>query len=314
MKKLSVLVPVYNVEKYIKRCVDSLKNQTYKNLEIIFVDDCSTDNSLKVLQEEIKDMPNAKILQHDENKGLFLARLTALLDCTGDYIAFLDSDDYVDHNFYEIYAKKLMVTDADMCVCDFQELDYNNKKLINLRHFKGEINLKNEQCFEFFCKPQIMKSGLVTLWRKIINRRVFEKAKPQLMNIANEANHIVGGEDTLYTTIFCAYTQSVVSEYGPKLYYCKHVGQSVDFSQQKHFLSQVESHIRCSLILRRFTTDIGLYNKYVSFDNIYLSAILSFKIQAFKNNCIKEFDDLLNKYNIYKIANIVSFADKTFNE
>ena len=89
--KLSVCLPVYNVEKYLPKCIQSLKKQTYKNLEIIFVDDKSTDNSLKILEEQTKDMQNVKIVKCEQNQGLFLARIEALKVCTGDYIAFLET-------------------------------------------------------------------------------------------------------------------------------------------------------------------------------------------------------------------------------
>ena len=97
--KVSVLVPVYNVENYLQNCIYSLKNQTYDNLEIIFVNDASTDNCPKILHKTIKKMKNAKLINHDKNKSLYLTRWTALCACTGDYIAFLDSDDYVENNY-----------------------------------------------------------------------------------------------------------------------------------------------------------------------------------------------------------------------
>lgn len=92
MKKVSVIIPLYNEEKYIKECIESVVNQTYKNLEIIIVDDCSTDNSLKVVKK-IKD-DRIKIIKLKENKGVANARNVGVEKATGDYICFLDSDDF----------------------------------------------------------------------------------------------------------------------------------------------------------------------------------------------------------------------------
>lgn len=83
--KISVLVPVYNVKHFLPKCFDSLMNQTYNNLEIIFVDDASTDGSREYLENNIKRLKNAKLLLHDCNKNLFLTRITAMKECTGDY-------------------------------------------------------------------------------------------------------------------------------------------------------------------------------------------------------------------------------------
>ena len=100
-------MPVFNVRKFLPRCVASLLAQTYENLEIIFVDDCSTDGSREFLEENIKKFKNAKLLFHSENKNLFLTRLSAMKACTGDYVICLDSDDYVDKNYYEIAKKRI---------------------------------------------------------------------------------------------------------------------------------------------------------------------------------------------------------------
>ena len=94
---VSILIPVYNVEKYIERCARSIFEQTYQNLEIIFVDDCTPDNSIEILRRVLGDypyrQPQTHIIRHDHNRGLGAARNTAMDAATGDYIYFIDSDD-----------------------------------------------------------------------------------------------------------------------------------------------------------------------------------------------------------------------------
>ena len=115
---VSILVPVYNVEPYIERCARSLFEQTYENLEFIFVDDCTPDNSIAILEKVMKDYPkqnrNTKVIHHSHNKGLGAARNTAVDACKGSFVYHVDSDDWVEHNAIELLVKKQLETDADI--------------------------------------------------------------------------------------------------------------------------------------------------------------------------------------------------------
>ena len=104
---LSIIVPVYNVEKYIGKCIESIVNQTYKDLEIILVDDGSTDNSGKICDEWARKDKRIKVI-HKKNGGLSDARNAGLDICTGDYIGFVDSDDYIELNMYEDLLIQMM--------------------------------------------------------------------------------------------------------------------------------------------------------------------------------------------------------------
>jgi len=103
--KVSIIIPVYNVEKYIEACFNSISNQTYKNIEAIFVDDCSSDDSYKILSNLIKQHSQSeiqyKILRHESNKNVSFARNTGIRAATGDYISFIDSDDIIIPNGIE---------------------------------------------------------------------------------------------------------------------------------------------------------------------------------------------------------------------
>src|SRR5699024_6933853 len=112
MPKVSVIVPVYNVEKYIEKCIQTLVNQTLQDLEIIIVNDGSTDNSEKIIKKYKKEYKNI-IYVTKENGGLSSARNFGLLYATGEYVAFLDSDDYVDKIIYEKMYNKAKETNSD---------------------------------------------------------------------------------------------------------------------------------------------------------------------------------------------------------
>ena len=104
--KISIIMPVYNTEKYVKRCINSVLQQTYSNIELIIVDDCSPGNIKEIAQDFINIDNRVKIISHEVNKGLFCARLTGAKQATGDYIAFIDSDDYVSNDYYHTLIEK----------------------------------------------------------------------------------------------------------------------------------------------------------------------------------------------------------------
>lgn len=103
---VSVIVPMYNVEKYIDECLNSLVNQTLKDMEVIVVNDGSSDNSVNIVEGYVKKYPDIVKLVHKENGGLSDARNFGVKYATGKYIGFLDSDDYIEYNMYEMMAQK----------------------------------------------------------------------------------------------------------------------------------------------------------------------------------------------------------------
>lgn len=119
---ISVIVPIYNVEKYLNRCVDSIINQTYKNLEIILVNDESPDNC-GVICDEYEKKDNRIRVIHQQNKGLSGARNSGLSIATGDYIGFVDSDDWIHDEMYEILVKHITTSKSDVAICNFVESD-----------------------------------------------------------------------------------------------------------------------------------------------------------------------------------------------
>lgn len=123
MVKVSIVIPVYNVGKYIKRCARSLFEQTLSEIEFIFVDDCTPDNSMDILTDLIEEYPgrkeNIKIIHHETNQGLACSRIDGIKLAKGKYIAHCDSDDWVDIDLYEKLYNKAEATDADLTICDF---------------------------------------------------------------------------------------------------------------------------------------------------------------------------------------------------
>ena len=116
MYKVSVIIPVYNVEEYLPKCLDSVVNQTYKNLEIICVNDCSPDNCDKILQEYADKDERIKIINREKNGGLSAARNTGMDAATGEYIYFIDSDDWIDDDYIEKMVEAATNNHAEVVV------------------------------------------------------------------------------------------------------------------------------------------------------------------------------------------------------
>lgn len=122
MCKVSVIVPVYNVEEYLDQCLDSLVHQTLREIEILVINDGTQDNSQAIIDRYVKRYPQIIKSYQKENGGLSSARNFGLTRAVGEYIAFVDSDDFVDVNMYEHMYQKAKEQDFDLVVCDFNEL------------------------------------------------------------------------------------------------------------------------------------------------------------------------------------------------
>ena len=162
MPKVSLIIPVYNVENYIEKCLNSVVNQTLKDMEVIIVNDGSKDLSKQKIQKYLEKYPWIKYLEK-ENGGLSDARNYGMPYATGKYIAFLDSDDYVEKTMYEEMYNIAEKENADMVDCDFV-WEYPNRKRKDI----GEI---------YKTKKEMIEKCRVVAWNKIIKREILEKTK-----------------------------------------------------------------------------------------------------------------------------------------
>lgn len=172
MPKVSVIIPVYGVEKYIERCARSLFEQTLDDIEYIFVDDCSPDKSIAILENIIKEYQprlkkehkNVRIERLSKNCGLPNVRRYGINLATGDYIAHCDSDDWVDVHMYEEMYNKAIEEDADVVVCDFCSTDCENEQ-----YSKGLISKERENVIVDVLLWRI--AGC--LWNKLVRRKEY---------------------------------------------------------------------------------------------------------------------------------------------
>ena len=165
MPKVSVIVPVYNVEKYLERCLNSLVNQTLDDIEIIIVNDGTKDNSEKIIKEFLDKYPQKIIYLKKENGGLSDARNYGIPYAKGEYIAFLDSDDYIEKEMYKEMYELAKKENSDMVECDFI-WEYPDK----IKEDIGQI---------YNGKKEMLEKVRVVAWNKLIKRSILEKTKIQ---------------------------------------------------------------------------------------------------------------------------------------
>ncbi len=188
MPKVSVIVPVYNVEEYLDKCLDSLVNQTLNDIEFIIVNDGTTDNSEQIILKYKEKYPSKIVYLKKENGGLSDARNFGMPYAKGDYIAFLDSDDYVELDTYEKLYNRAIQTDADMVECDFY-WEYSDKKIHDTSaNYKDEsdmyANARVVAWNKLYKKDLIINSGIkFPKGLRYEDLEFFYKILPQLKKI-----------------------------------------------------------------------------------------------------------------------------------
>ena len=170
---ISVIVPIYKVEKYIEKCINSIINQTYKNLEIILVDDGSPDNCPKICDEFAKKDKRIRVI-HKENGGLSDARNAGLDIMTGDFVCFIDSDDWVESTYVEDMLTAQQNTDADIVACGVFLIEENtNNKKIFLQSKKNKLLKNNIFKYYYSKKNKIFCSA----WNKLYKKEIFNEIR-----------------------------------------------------------------------------------------------------------------------------------------
>ena len=188
---VSVIVPVYNVEKYLARCVDSITSQTYENLDIILVDDGSTDNSGRICDEYAKKDTRIRVI-HQKNKGASAARNCGITAASGNYIGFIDSDDWIDKDMYELLVNTAIEHHADIARCDTYlnyddgtektNSDYSNVRVLDCVQAIKEtvytdINMSmcNKLFASYILKAEMFNESLICTEDWELNYRILKK-------------------------------------------------------------------------------------------------------------------------------------------
>ena len=246
---VSIVVAVYKVADYVEQCVRSLYGQTLENLEIILVDDCSPDDSIDIALRALEDFPQRKeqvrVIRHEQNMDLPQTRWDGIMAARGEYIIFIDGDDYVDTRMAELLYNRAMETDADMVVCDHWLCAPNNK-YIRVMGPHGENNLKSDI---------INLRVPVNIWCKLIRRSVFTDN-----NIVWPARGYA--EDVIISTVTAYYARRIAYVPEPLYYYRFNPDSYSRGMDVQRRLSLFKDYITNQQILLQFMEREGMLEKY----------------------------------------------------
>lgn len=260
--KVSVIIPVYGVEKYIERCARSLFEQTLEDIEYIFVDDCTPDNSISILRKVLSEYPNrekqVKILHHEKNKGLAQARQTGLKIASGEYIAHCDSDDWVDKYLYKIAHNKAKSESLDVVVYEGERTNGQNG-----------VKISSACCHSIDkCLTSMMHRKMWwSLCNKIIKREIYNN------NIIYPQDNM--GEDMCLTLQLISYCKNV-GYINKKYYYYDNsssIMAEVGAEKQKAKYEQLNRNISKVRELFLYRKLLGTYQKginYLSYNASYI--------------------------------------------
>ena len=205
--KVSICVPIYGVEKYIERCAKSIFEQTYENIEYIFVDDCSPDNSVSILESIIIKYPqrakNVCILRHDKNKGLGISRNDAVASATGDFLLHVDSDDFVESNMVELCVKRQCETNCDIVVVGYRRIWSNREEIVIPPETKNVLT---------WVEKTLNRTYPFTIWGKMIRTSIY------LNNDLRVRNNVDNSEDWQITPLLFYLSKSI--DVLPQPLYC----------------------------------------------------------------------------------------------
>ncbi len=206
--KISIIVPAFNAAGSLARTIDCLVEQTYQNLEIIIVDDGSTDNTESVAESYAAIHNSIKITRHQQNAGLFKARLTGADLSTGDYIAFLDADDTVSIDYYRTMIMVAMFNNSDMVLAEtIIEEEESGYKYIHVVANDFPFNhLTHENAFKEYMSQGGTNFYWHTAWNKLVRRDLWERARPYYSTLSS---HLVMCEDVAISTPLWYFTQRV---------------------------------------------------------------------------------------------------------
>ena len=259
MPKISVIIPVYGVEKYIERCVRSLFEQTLDDIEFIFVDDCTPDRSIEILRSIIEEYRlrfaekkyEVRIVRMPTNSGLAAVRRHGIQLATGDYIIHCDSDDWVDVTMYEKMYNKAIEEQADMVVCGYRETDGVN----DLRVGSHSFTTKDE-----YIARMLYGKETWTVWDKLCRRKLYEGIEYPIYSM---------GEDMLFTfqIVLKANNVSIVNEILYNYFFNPASITKVQSDEKRfsNWLQSLDNANKVLKILNETTRGVQYHNEIVVF-------------------------------------------------
>ena len=261
MDKLSVVIPVYNTEKYLTRCIESLINQTYRNAEYIFVNDCSQGNAEEIIKEYQAKDERIKYVTYDKNRGLFRARLAGAETAKGEYIAFMDSDDYATLDYYNTLINCIKEKNVEIAIGKtiFKRMD--NSEYVRNLHDECFVfdKLEGEEVKKAYFEQKGLCFSWHTVWNKVYKRELWDKCFPYYKRINS---HLIMTEDIAFSSLLFYNASSVASVENEGYFYCENENASTNSNKTT---------------LKRFEKNMTDIKRVFEFVNEYLDEVCADK-------------------------------------
>ena len=249
MYRISILVPVYKVEPYIELCARSLFEQSYSDLEFVFVNDCSPDRSIEVLRHVVESYPDradsVKIINHDTNRGVAAARNTLLDNATGDFVSWVDADDWLESNAIELLMQKQQQTNSDIVSGNIHVYYDNDVRSLKEEKYQDKAQLIQDQLKDTWNMNTF-------IWGRLFRRSLFEKYHIRCMEGCNYA------EDR-YQVVRLSYFADTFATIDAFVYnYEKRNNTSITVQQKENmsvYLMNQYQHLRNWIGIRDFFSD-----------------------------------------------------------
>lgn len=288
---ISVIVPIYNVEEYLPTCIESILNQTYKDLEILLIDDGATDNSGKICDEYAK-RDNRCIVIHQQNKGLSGARNTGLNHATGEYISFIDGDDYIHPQMLEILYEALQKGDYDFSMITFKQVEQykqedsivniNNNFIVNCLSLMRRLYNINDPVLKW------SEFNFQVVWNKLYKRDL----------INNLRFKQTASEDIEFNNNVYLKTKSAILVNAPLYYWVQRPSSITHQPVNENFINRVYSYLVC-------------LNEIPKEDKLYRAFCLQ---KLYKTIINVRYRSKKTKWNNYATRQTLAFKQETIKE
>lgn len=288
-KKISIIIPVYNVEDYLGECIESVLNQTYKDIEVILIDDGSTDKSPAICDQYSKQDDRIKVF-HQENRGISATRNLGLKYATGEYIGWVDSDDIIHSQMYEILINNIIKESASISCCGYKRIKEKKEAITqetnNIEIISEELAIKmirgNITCF---------------LWDKLFSREVFKDI---------EFLDYKAGEDFLALMEILCKKQKVVKTDRVCYYYRLRENSLLNTVNIEGKRELLKSDYYAYNIINRYRCDD---KKWMNYKVLYNNVLVHNQIKKVKSKEVKQFDKEIRK----NLKDVLSKLPKNMN-
>lgn len=320
LPKISIIIPVYNVEKYLETCINSILHQTYKNLEIIFVNDGSKDNSLKILKK-YKKIDKRIVVIDQQNGGLSNARNSGLKVFTGEYVTFIDSDDYITNEHIETLYNNIIESDADLSITQFKKI-YENKPVKNINESNKVKVITQEKMLDLIFSNDDLSFGV---WNKLYKASIiknqffdeqilFQEDLPFIYNYVTKCSSVC--YSTKQTYMYLQRNGSILRSFNAKKYFTKYKFYNFLLSHYKNDTATLNK-VKALLCLHNLEAMYYFYKyKYYNLNHIF--KIHNFTKQnikyVFKYKSLKKYKRHFARFAYFILSSIVIKRAKKHNK